>query len=141
MEIALKKKEVDYKLIEAVAKQNPNKILFLLHYENEGQVAVFYGKLYKMNWAVYENIKLDVVGFNFDEVWDNFVSQIAIVMPELATDNDATIEAKLAKQEEIAKLERDIARLEKKAINEKQPKKKFEIVGKLDEMKKKLEGY
>jgi hypothetical protein len=50
--IELKKQELEYKIIETIARQNPHKILFVLLYENLVQFAIFHNKLYKTEWRV-----------------------------------------------------------------------------------------
>ncbi len=141
MEVQLKQKEVDYKLIEAIAKQNAHKLLFVLHYEDEMQLAVFYGKLYRGQWVKQSDLNIEINGDTFDAVWDNIVGQIALTKTDTVTmHSDVLLEEQLAKQEEIAKLKREIERLEKQARIERQPKRKFEIVGKVGELRGELEG-
>lgn len=150
MEVQLKRKDIDYRLIEAVAKQNKNKILFVLRYEDKvasvdlGQFAVFYGKLYRSEWIEYASLSIDVNGANFDVAWDGIVGQVALVRMETDklrdTSKDLPIDEQLARQEELARLEKEIERLERLARNELQPKRKFELVGKIGELKRKLEG-
>lgn len=138
IEVALKRRDVDNRLIEATAKQLERNILFVLRHENDGQLALFYGKLYKTEWMNVDRLTADISGLNFDEVWDGFIAQIALnVKPEV---DAAPVAEQLARQEEIAKLKREIERLESKARSERQPKKKYEIVGRVNELKKKLEG-
>jgi hypothetical protein len=134
--IELKKQEFEYKIIEIIARQNTHKILFVLLYENMAQLAIFHNKLYKSDWQNTEHLELNIKGLNLDDVWTGFVSQISSVPIERGQDLDE----QLAKQEQIARLKKDIEKLEKQARSEKQPKKKFEMVLILQEMKKKLEG-
>jgi len=141
IEVALKQKNIDYKLIEAVARQNAHKILFVLRHEDEAQIAVFYGKLYKNDWTGTRDLNVDISGFSFDEVWDSLVAQVALTVPVRVNIPALPVADMLARQEEIAKLKREIERLENKARKERQPKRKFEIVGKIHEMKRTLEGY
>lgn len=50
LSVCLKKQEFDGRVIEAIAKQNPHKLIFLLVFENSCQLAVWYGKLYRTPW-------------------------------------------------------------------------------------------
>lgn len=140
MEVLLKQKSIDYKLIEAVARKNKHKLLFALSCKDEIQLAVFYGKLYCSDWVKQNDIQLEIKGDNFDAVWENIVAQIALVKTEVAIEQrDTSIATRLAKQEGRIKLKKEIDQLEKQARKETQPKRKFEIVGKVSELKKKLE--
>lgn len=143
MEVLLKERGIDFKIIEAVAKQNKNKILFVLRYEDEARLAIFHGKLYCSERSDTDSLNCDIIGLNMDEVWKNLVEQIAIVRdtPAIASlASDIPIDERLNRQEELQKLQKLLDRLEKQAWNERQPKKKFELVGRIDEIKRKLEG-
>ena len=45
LRISLKKADFDAKIIEAIARQNPHKLIFLLAHEDRRQLAVYSGKL------------------------------------------------------------------------------------------------
>lgn len=136
LQIELKSENLNYKILEAIAKQNAHKILFVLKYENLAQIVVFYNKLYHTEWTSPKSINLEIKGLDFDNVWYNFIAQIADVkLLEIETLDD-----NLNRQETINKLNREIERLEKKARAEKQPKKKFALVQDIKELKRQLEG-
>lgn len=139
MEVLLKERAIDFKIIEAVAKQNKNKILFVLRFEDDARLAILHGKLYCSEWSDTDSLNCDIMGLNMDEVWENIVEQIAIVRdtPD-SPKTDMDIDERLTRQEERQKLQKQLDRLEKQARNERQPKKKFEIVGRIDEIKRKL---
>lgn len=140
MEVLLKQKSIDYKLIEAIAKQNTHKLLFVLNCDDEIQLAVFYGKLYRSEWIKENDLRFEIKGDNFDAVWDNIVAQIALVKTDEAPQQtDAPIATQIAKQEEREKLKKEIEQLEKQARKETQPKRKFELVGKISSLKNTLE--
>lgn len=51
-----------------------------------------------------------------------------------------TLDEQIAADERRQKIEKEIAKLEKQAPAEKQPKKKFELVQRIKKLKEKLEG-
>ena len=61
---------------------------------------------------------------NLDKVWENIVVDIGGVS---ITDGN-TLDEQIAADERRQKIEKEIAKLEKQARAEKQPKKKFELV-------------
>lgn len=138
MEVLLKHKNIDYKLVEAVARQNAHKLLFVLRHEDEMQLAVFYGKLYRGQWVKEKDLKIEIKGETFDAVWDNMVAQIALVKTDTVA-KAVPVAEQLAIQEERTKIEKEIVTLEKQARKETQPKRKFEIVGEIGGLKRKLE--
>ena len=135
LEIEVKKQDINYKILEAIAKQNSHKILFILKYEDLVQVVVFYKKIYRTSWDICDNIRLEVTGLSLDEVWDNFVEQI--VFGEV-TDKSISTEEKIIRYEEQSRIHKEIEKLEKEAWKEKQPKRKFELVEQINKLKKKV---
>ena len=142
LDLDLKKRDFDPKIVEAIARQNKHKIVFLLRFEGEGQLAVYYGKLYRTNWKPIETLNLKAAGFTLDEIWDGFLEQIALwdePKPEASVIDKMTVDERLARQDAIRKLQKEIDKLEKLTRSEKQPKKKFELYQKLQDVKMKLE--
>ena len=139
LSISLKNQEFGGKVIEAIARQNPHKLVFLLSFENQQQLAVYHNKLYRTLWMDHDEIALKLQGYSLDEIWDSFIEQIALY-EERAEQTDAlSIEDRLAIQDQILKLEKQINKTENAMWKEQQPKKKFELHTRLREYQKKLE--
>ena len=139
LSISLKNQEFDGKVIEAIARQNPHKLVFLLSFENQQQLAVYHNKLYRTLWMDHDEIALKLQGYSLEEIWDSFIEQIALY-EERAEQTDAlSIEDRLAIQDQILKLEKQIGKTENAMWKEQQPKKKFELHTRLHEYQKKLE--
>lgn len=137
--ISLKSQEFDGKVIEAIARQNPHKLVFLLSFEGQQQLAVYHNKLYRTLWMKHDEIVLKLQGYSLDEIWDSFIEQIALY-EERAEQTDAlSIEDRLAIQDQILKLEKQIDKTENAMWKEQQPKKKFELHTRLREYQEKLE--
>lgn len=122
--VSLKKKEYDKKTIATLSKLIPQNILFVLEYENESRLAIYHTKVMQTAWKPTEEQKVELKGLNLDTVWENIVIAVGGVNIEKGNTLDEQIEVNDKKQ----KLEKELARLEKKARAEKQPKKKFELV-------------
>lgn len=139
LSISLKNQEFDGKVIEAIAKQNPHKLVFLLSFENQQQLAVYHNKLYRTLWMAHDEIALKLQGYSLDEIWDSFIEQIALYEERAEQTNALSIEDRLAIQDQILKLEKQIDKTENAMWKEQQPKKKFELHTRLREYQKKLE--
>ena len=136
LSISLKSQEFDGKVIEAIARQNPHKLVFLLSFEDQQQLAVYHNKLYRTLWMKHDEIALKLQGYSLDEIWDSFIEQIALY-EERAEQTDAlSIEDRLAIQDQILKLEKQIDKTENAMWKEQQPKKKFELHTRLREYQK-----
>lgn len=137
--IELKKQEFDKRILENVARQNKHQLVFILRYEGYAQLAVYYGKLYKTEWELLDDLQLAAKGFTLDDVWNGFLEQIAL-QDDISTHNpDDDIDAKLQKQDLALKLQKEIDKLERLARSEKQPKKRFELYQKMQDKKRELD--
>ena len=139
LSISLKNQEFDGKVIEAIARQNPHKLVFLLSSENQQQLAVYRNKLYRTVWMDHDEIALKLQGYSLDEIWDSFIEQIALYEERAEKTADLSIEERLEIQDQILKLEKQIDKTENAMWKEQQPKKKFELHTRLREYQKKLE--
>ncbi len=139
LSISLKNQEFDGKVIEAIARQNPHKLVFLLSFENQQQLAVYHNKLYRTLWMEHDEIALKLQGYSLDEIWDSFIEQIALYEERAEQTEDLSIEDRLEIQDQILKLEKQIDKTENAMWKEQQPKKKFELHTRLREYQKKLE--
>lgn len=139
LSIILKKQDFDGKIVEAIARQNPHKLIFMLVYDDERQLAVYHSKLYRTKWMKENNLSLTLAGNTLDEIWDDLVRQIAISSEAVLQRQDRTIDEQLKDQDEIDRLNKLIKKTEAAAWKEQQPKKKFELYTRLQEYKKQLE--
>jgi len=135
----LKKQDGDERILEAIARQNPHKILFWLRFEEQGQLALYINKLYKTEWQPLVAMQLETKGFNLDEIWDGYVEQIALSKEAEQVINEIPVAYRLKRQEDMLKLNRKIEQLEKAARVEKQPKKKFELAMQVQQLKQELD--
>ncbi|HCW26614.1 MAG TPA: DUF4391 domain-containing protein [Lachnoclostridium sp.] len=139
LSISLKNQEFDGKVIEAIARQNPHKLVFLLSFENQQQLAIYHNKLYRTLWMAHDETELKLQGYSLDEIWDSFMEQIALYEERAEETADLSIEDRLEIQDQILKLEKQIDKTENAMWKEQQPKKKFELHTRLREYQKKLE--
>ena len=139
LSISLKNQEFDGKVIEAIARQNPHKLVFLLSFEDQQQLAIYHNKLYRTLWMAHDAITLKLQGYSLDEIWDSFIEQIALYEERAEQTKDLSIEDRLEIQDQILKLEKQIDKTENTMWKEQQPKKKFELHTRLREYQKKLE--
>ncbi len=139
LSITLKKQEFDGKVIEAIARQNPHKLVFLLMFEGSRQLALYHSKLYRTQWMEASEVNLKPQGFSLNEIWDAFVEQIALYEERTEKSDSLSVDERLALQDQIVKLEKLIEKTEVAAWKEQQPKKQFELYTRLRGYKQKLE--
>ena len=133
--VALKKKNFDEKTIAALSKLIPQNILFILEFEGKSKLAIYRTKLMQTDWKPTESCTLELRGLTLDKVWENAIRSL-----ELGVWNEElSLDENLALHERREKLEKEIAKLEKQARAEKQPKKKFELVQRVRALQKQLD--
>lgn len=134
--VSLKKKEYDEKTIATLSKLIPQNILFVLEYENESRLAIYHIKVMQTEWKPTENQQIELHGLNLDTVWENIVKSLecGVWNEELSLDEN------IALHEKQEKLKKQIAKLEKQARAERQPKKKFELVQKIKKFTTEMEN-
>ena len=133
--VALKRKDFVDKTIITISKLIPQNMLLVLECDGEAKLAIYHTKLMQTEWKPKEDLSIELKGLNMDAVWENIIVQIGGIM--IAQGN--TLDEQIAVNEQKAKLQKEISRLEKLARAEKQPKKKFDLVLKMKELKKELE--
>lgn len=134
--VALKRKEFDPKSIELLAKLISQKILFVLEYDGMCRLAVCRGKVLMDDWKPVSERRVELKGLNLDRVPENWIRAIE----GGAWSDELTLDENLRRNEQKAKLQKEIERLEKQARNENQPNRKFELAQKINKLKKEAEG-
>ena len=134
VDVALKRRDYDPKNIALLSTLIPQKMLFALHFEGQLQLAIFHSKLLSGGWMAEEEACLALTGTTLDAVWDNWVRAIG----DIHVEEGNTLTEQIAIDDERAKLQRQIEKLEAKARSERQPRKKLELFQQLQELKKNL---
>lgn len=132
--VALKKKDFDDKTIITISKLIPQNMLLVLECGDEAKLVTYHTKLMQTEWKRKEALSVELKGLNLDSVWENIIMQIG----GITIDQGNTLDEQIAADEHRQKIEKEIAKLEKQARAEKQPKKKFELVQQIKKLKDEL---
>ncbi len=147
-ELQLYQPSLDEAVLRQIDREVPYHILFVLTCDGKAQAWIGYKQAaasgtnafkvdayYHTDWMPENELPLRLDGLTTDAVYESFVRQIAgdrLNTTDAAEDLQDSVERDLQRQ----KLENDIAKLEKLARSEKQPKKRFELYQRLQELKK-----
>lgn len=74
IEVSLKSRNFDTKSIVHLAKSIPQRVIYLLRFEDEAMLAVYHTKLFNSPWKPLDDITLQIDGLNLDAVWQNIVA-------------------------------------------------------------------
>lgn len=149
-EVCLSAPQLNEAVLRQIDKEIPYHILFLLEYEGKYQAWTAYketagsganafkvGRYYHTDWMEESTLPLKLDGLNTDQVYENFVRQIAGQTLSVAGKTlKESVELAARRQE----LQKQIAALQIKVRREKQLNKQVQLNMKLKELKKNLEA-
>lgn len=132
LHVAVKHRDFSEKTLVTLFRLIPQKMVLVLEYSGQAKLAVYHTKLLQTPWHDPAALDLDIKGLTMDAVWENVIVQIGGIQMQSGN----TLEQQITQDEQRARLEKEIARLEKLARAEKQPKKKFELVQRINTLKR-----
>ena len=109
-------------------------MLLVLEYQDECRLAIYHTKLIQSDWQKTADCTVTIRGLDLSAVWQNVVTQVG----EIQVEEGNTLEQQIAVDEYRAKVQKEIARLERLARKETQPKKKYELVQRIRKLKDSL---
>ena len=146
--IILKQSDFNKDVLKTIDEQIPYHILFIVCYRDKEQAWIGYKEqsgsesrafkvdsYYHTAWQKPEELELAIEGLNMDAVYESFVKQISASTAPIQWDDDLSAKENTAKIEERKKLQKQIEKLERQLRKEMQPRKKFELYQKLQELK------
>jgi hypothetical protein len=134
--VTLKTAECDKKNIALLSKLIDQRMLFVLQSGENARLAVYRAdKVLVSESKPLADWKLNLSGLDLGAVWENLIAQIGCIDLTDGKDLDATI----AENDRREKLQKQIAALEKKAMTERQPRKKWELAEEIRWLKTELE--
>lgn len=132
--VSLRRKDFDKQNIAFLAKMFGQKLLLVLEYEGQQSLAVWQTHLILNPWAAPDSLRVELNGLDLNKVWENIVAGLAGVQVTQGT----TLEEQLAQAQQREKLQKEIAKLEKLAWSEKQPRRKMKLMKEILSLKNNL---
>ena len=148
IEIKLASPQLNEAVLRQIDKEIPYHILFILSFDGKVQAWTGYkeaaeggnkafkvNKYYHTEWMPEHELNLKIEGLNMDAVWENLIIQVGGVEVGQGKSLDEQIQI----DDQKAKMQKEIEKLEKQARNEKQPNKKFQLAQQVKTLKKQLD--
>ena len=132
--VQVKRKEYDSKNIALLTKLIPQKMVLALQYEEQTQFAIYHTKLISSAWQSTNEAALPLSGLNLDNIWENIVKSIG----QIDVEEGNTLAEQITANDQQAKLLAQIAMLERKMANEKQPRRKREYFEQIKKLKSQI---
>lgn len=136
VDVTLKRPDYDPKNIQLLSKLIPQNIIFAMRYEDRIQLAAYHTKLITGVWANSDDYQIELKGLNLDKIWESLITDLG----DITIEEGNSLDDQIAADDARAKLDKQIADLEKKARSEKQPRKKVEYFNQLKKLKEYLNG-
>lgn len=131
IEVLLKSRDFDQKSVVLLAKSIPQRVIYLLRYEDEAMLAVYHAKLFTAPWQSLDSATVELSGLNLDAVWQSIVSSIG----QFSVEQDKSLTEQIKIDEEHEKRLRQISALERQMNATKQPRRKRELFLELQKQK------
>lgn len=151
-EVYLNSTVLDDGLLRQIDREIPYHILFLLEYQEEYQAWIGYkeamlsgNKAFRVNsyyhtdWLSEEELPLKITGLSLDEVYENFVRQIAGNNLKVQTFGES-LKNTIERNEKKQVVQKQIALLQSKIRKEKQLNKQMQMNHELKKLRKELES-
>lgn len=134
LDVHMKRRKYDAKNILLLTRLIAQNMVFALRYEDQVQFAIFHTRLFTTAWQTSEQATLPLSGLNLDAVWENIVKAIG----HIEVTDGQTLTEQIADNDQRAKLLAQIATLERKMANEKQPRRKREYFEQIKKLKEQI---
>lgn len=135
MEVSLKNKNYHRDSIYLLSRLIPQKMVFILNYEEEAQIAIIHQGLHLSPWINKTEVKIPIQGLDFDAVWEYIVASLAnIIITE-----GQTLSEQINHKKELQKIREKIAQLERKMEKERQLNKQIKLRDEIKKLQKELE--
>lgn len=131
IEVSLKTPDFDTRNIILLAKSIPQRVIYLLRFEDEEMLAVYHSKLFTTPWQSLDSATVELFGLNLDAMWQSIVSSIG----QFSVEQDKSLTEQIKVDEEHEKRLRQIATLERQMNASKQPRRKRELFIELQNLK------
>lgn len=134
--VMLKAPDCDKKNIALLSKLIDQRMLFALQYDDTVRLAVYRAERVLMSEnKPLDKLRLNLRGLDLGVIWENIIGEIG----GIDLTDGKTLDETIVTNERREKLAKQIGVLEKKAMNEKQPRKKWELVKEVKMLKNEME--
>ena len=135
--VLMKTVECDKKNIILLSKLINQNMLFALQYENTVNFAAYRAdRVIMSDSRSMDDWELKLKGLNLRSTWDALIADISGLEPA----DGKSLDEMIIQNENIKRLEKKIAILEKKAMIERQPRRKWDLAQEIKQLKEQLKG-
>lgn len=133
VEVALKQPTISNDNLLRLVKSIPQRIVWALTFENKVQLAVWHEHLFVSQWQflIPNSSLLTLQGLDLDAAWQNIICTLG----EFTVESGKSLNEQIKINEEQARLQAQIDRLDRQMRAERQPRRKNELFKQIQRLK------
>ena len=135
VEVALKQPTISNDNLLRLVKSIPQHIVWAMTFEEKVQLAVWHSHLFTSERIDVTEASLPLNGLDLDAAWQNIICTLG----EFVVESDKSLNEQIKVNEEQAKLQAQIDRLDRQMRAERQPRRKNELFKQIQKWKGELE--
>ena len=135
LSVSLKTKDYHPDSIKLLARLIPQRMLFVLCYQQQAQLAIIHEELHTSGWDVRDELRIPLSGLNFDALWEHLV----VTIGDISLNTEQTLDEQIQNKQEKERILKEIEQLERRIDKEKSLAKQMQLRSQINQRKKYLE--
>lgn len=135
LSVSLKTKDYHPDSIKLLARLIPQRMLFVLCYQQQAQLAIIHEGLHTSGWNVKDELRIPLSGLNFDALWEHLV----VTIGDISLNTEQTLDEQIQNKQEKERILKEIEQLERRIDKEKSLAKQMQLRSQINQRKKYLE--
>jgi hypothetical protein len=135
LSVSLKTKDYHPDSIKLLARLIPQRMLFVLCYQQQAQLAIIHEGLHISGWNVKDELRIPLSGLNFDALWEHLV----VTIGDISLNTEQTLDERIQNKQEKEQILKEIEQLERRIDKEKSLGKQMQLRSQINQRKKYLE--
>lgn len=134
LSVSLKTKDYHPDSIKLLARLIPQRMLFVLCYQQQAQLAIIHEGLHISSWNTQDELRIPLNGLNLDALWEHLV----VTIGNISLNTEQTLSERIQNKQEQERIIKEIEQLERKIDKEKSLGKQMQLRSQVNELKKRL---
>ena len=135
LSVSLKTKDYHPDSIKLLARLIPQRMLFVLCYQQQAQLAIIHEGLHISGWNVKDELRIPLSGLNFDALWEHLV----VTIGDISLNTEQMLDERIQNKQEKEQILKEIEQLERRIDKEKSLGKQMQLRSQINQRKKYLE--
>ncbi len=134
LSVSLKTKDYHPDSIKLLARLIPQRMLFVLCYQQQAQLAIIHERLHISSWNTQDELRIPLNGLNLDALWEHLV----VTIGDISLNTEQTLSERIQNKQEQERIIKEIEQIERKIDKEKSLGKQMQLRSQVNELKKRL---